>query len=99
MNTEIQFFSDYVNLENLRFYVTTTENFSLSLSDAISRLIASRQTIEERNILSNFIFAFVTGCQNSSKTSKFSYNEEYKQTVTLFDKFGNRYFLKVVIKK
>lgn len=99
MNTEIQFFSDYVNLENLRFYLTTTENFSLSLSDAISRLIASRQTIDDRNIFSNFIFSFVTGCQNSSKTSKFDYSGEFKQTVTIFDKSGNRYFLKVVVKK
>lgn len=99
MNTEITFFSDYVNIENLKFFVTTTETASLSLTDSIARLIASRETIEERNVFSNFIYAFILGCQNNSKTTEFDYNEEYKQTITLHDKFGNRYFLKVVVKK
>lgn len=99
MNTEIQFFSDYVNLENLKFFVTTSETVSLSIADSISTLIASRETIENRNIFSNFIYSFVLGCQNNSKTSEFDYNEEFKQKVTLHDKFGNRHFLKVVVKK
>lgn len=98
MITEISFYKDIKNLENLKFFTILTESILQSQAESIANVIASRETFENKKVFSNLIYSIVKSTQNSTEHPCSKYLFDFTQDIVLFDCRGNKYHLVVINK-